>query len=115
MKKTCKVCFSVLKILLFSGDFTLSVRRGPDKVTHIRIQKNADDCFDLHGGEAFASLAELVQYYMENSSQLKEKNGEEIPLKYPLYANDPTTERFVLILTQFLSFSNTFLFSDGSM
>lgn len=77
------------------GDFTLSVRRGPDKVTHIRIQKNADDCFDLHGGEAFASLAELVQYYMENPSQLKEKSGEEIPLKYPLYANDPTSERCV--------------------
>nr|CAI5858879.1 unnamed protein product [Callosobruchus analis] len=65
------------------GDFTLSVRQ---------IQ-NSGDFYDLYGGEKFATLSELVQYYMENQGQLKEKNGEIIELKYPLNCADPTTER----------------------
>ncbi|CAM1308650.1 PTPN11 (predicted) [Pycnogonum litorale] len=74
------------------GDFTLSVRRNGE-VTHIKIQ-NTGDFYDLYGGEKFATLAELVQYYMENQGQLREKNGEIIELRYPLHCADPTTERW---------------------
>ncbi|XP_067118620.1 tyrosine-protein phosphatase non-receptor type 11-like [Centruroides vittatus] len=74
------------------GDFTLSVRRNGE-VTHIKIQ-NTGDYYDLYGGEKFATLAELVQYYMEKQGQLREKNGEIIELKYPLVCADPTTERW---------------------
>jgi tyrosine-protein phosphatase non-receptor type 11 len=54
-------------------------RRG-DRVTHIRVQ-SSDDGLDLNGGETFATLSELVQYYMENPDQLKEVNGDSIPLR----------------------------------
>ncbi|OWF46727.1 tyrosine-protein phosphatase non-receptor type 11-like isoform X1 [Mizuhopecten yessoensis] len=75
-----------------TGDFTLSVRRNKE-VTHIKIQNNGE-FYDLYGGEKFATLAELVQYYMENQDQLKERNGVVIELKYPLNSEDPTTERW---------------------
>eukprot|EP00053_Salpingoeca_punica_P007464 m.68116 g.68116 ORF g.68116 m.68116 type:complete len:529 (+) comp14162_c1_seq1:62-1648(+) len=74
------------------GDFTLSVRRGDD-VTHVKIQ-NSGDCYDLYGGEMFATLSELVQYYQENEGQLKEVSGEFIYLKHPMVCEDPTTERW---------------------
>lgn len=74
------------------GDFTLSVRRN-GQITHIKIQ-NTGDYYDLYGGEKFATLAELVQYYMENQGQLREKNGEVIELKSPLVCSDPTNERW---------------------
>ncbi|ROT67290.1 putative tyrosine-protein phosphatase corkscrew [Penaeus vannamei] len=67
--------------------------RRNGEVTHIKIQ-NMGDFYDLYGGEKFATLAELVQYYMENQGQLREKNGEIIELKYPLNCADPTTERW---------------------
>lgn len=73
------------------GDFTLSVRRNGE-VTHIKIQ-NTGDFYDLYGGEKFATLSELVQFYMENPGQLREKNGESIELKFPVLCADPTTER----------------------
>lgn len=46
-------------------------------------------------GEKFATLSELVQYYMENCGQLREKKtGAVIELKQPLScAVEPTTER----------------------
>lgn len=46
-------------------------------------------------GEKFATLSELVQYYMENSGQLREKKtGVVIELKQPLScAVEPTSER----------------------
>ncbi|KAL7060163.1 hypothetical protein AAHC03_09474 [Spirometra sp. Aus1] len=72
------------------GNFTLSVRRE-DCVTHIRIQ-NTDDFLDLYGGEKFATLSELVDYYRENHGQLKEKNGSIIELRYPLFSQDPIAE-----------------------
>jgi len=75
------------------GDFTLSVRRRWGELTHIKIQ-NTGDFLDLYGGEKFATLSELVQFYMENMGQLREKNGEEIELLYPLNCADPTTERW---------------------
>lgn len=74
------------------GDFTLSVRRG-NEVTHIKIQNNGE-YLDLYGGEKFATLSELVQYYIENQCQLREKNGNIIRLKTPLNCDDPTTERW---------------------
>ncbi|XP_061527855.1 tyrosine-protein phosphatase non-receptor type 11b isoform X1 [Phycodurus eques] len=74
------------------GDFTLSVRRN-DEVTHIKIQ-NSGDCYDLYGGEKFATLAELVQYYTEQQDLLRERNGHVIELKYPLNCKDPTSERW---------------------
>ncbi|KAI5612252.1 protein tyrosine phosphatase, non-receptor type 11, b isoform X1, partial [Silurus asotus] len=74
------------------GDFTLSVRRK-DEVTHIKIQ-NSGDYYDLYGGEKFATLAELVQYYMEQHDLLRERNGDFIELKYPLNCKDPTSERW---------------------
>ena len=63
-------------------------------MTHIKIQ-NTGDFYDLYGGEKFATLSELVQFYMENGGQLREKNGEIIELKYPLNCADPTTERYL--------------------
>ena len=74
------------------GDFTLSVRRN-DEVAHIKIQ-NTGDFYDLYGGEKFATLTELIQFYMEKQGQLKEKNGEVIELRHPLNCADPTTERW---------------------
>jgi len=76
------------------GDFTLSVRRK-NEVTHIKIQ-NCGDFYDLYGGDKFATLSELVQYYTSESdaSQLRERNGELILLKYPLNCADPTSERW---------------------
>ncbi|XP_045912086.1 tyrosine-protein phosphatase non-receptor type 11b isoform X2 [Micropterus dolomieu] len=74
------------------GDFTLSVRRK-DEVTHIKIQ-NSGDYYDLYGGEKFATLAELVQYYTEQQDLLRERNGHVIELKYPLNCKDPTSERW---------------------
>ena len=69
----------------------LNFRRNGE-VTHIKIQ-NTGDFYDLYGGEKFATLAELVQHYMENKDQLKEKSGDIIILKYPLTTADPTPER----------------------
>ena len=76
------------------GDFTLSVRRSTE-ITHIRIQTGEGDYYDLYGGEKFATLGELVQYYtVEKSGQLKEKNGMVIELKHPLFCEEVATERW---------------------
>ncbi|MCI4373927.1 hypothetical protein PGIGA_G00000130 [Pangasianodon gigas] len=78
------------------GDFSLSVRVG-DGVTHIRIQ-NTGDYYDLYGGEKFATLAELVEYYTgEQHGVLQDRDGTIIQLKYPLNCSDPTTERSPLL------------------
>ncbi|KAF5891734.1 tyrosine-protein phosphatase non-receptor type 6-like, partial [Clarias magur] len=75
------------------GDFSLSVRVG-DGVTHIRIQ-NTGDYYDLYGGEKFATLSELVEYYTgEQHGTLQDRDGTIIQLKYPLNCSDPTTERW---------------------
>lgn len=66
--------------------------RRNDEVTHIKIQ-NSGDYYDLYGGEKFATLAELVQYYTEQQDLLRERNGHVIELKYPLNCKDPTSER----------------------
>jgi len=72
------------------GDFTLSVRRG-GLITHVKIKNNGDH-YDLHGGETFASLSDLVNYYMDH--ELKEKTGEIIQLRYPMNSQGPTNERW---------------------
>ncbi|XP_061530390.1 tyrosine-protein phosphatase non-receptor type 6 [Phycodurus eques] len=74
------------------GDFSLSVRVG-EHVTHIRIQ-NTGDYYDLYGGEKFATLSELVEYYTADNGILQDKDGTVIELKYPLNCSDPTTERW---------------------
>ncbi|XP_041038345.1 tyrosine-protein phosphatase non-receptor type 6-like, partial [Carcharodon carcharias] len=74
------------------GDFSLSIRVG-EQVTHIRIQ-NTGDYYDLYGGEKFATLSELVQYYTEQENILQDKDGTIIKLKYPLNCSDPTNERW---------------------
>ncbi|XP_041963127.1 tyrosine-protein phosphatase non-receptor type 6 [Alosa sapidissima] len=74
------------------GDFSLSVRVG-ESVTHIRIQ-NTGDFYDLYGGEKFATLSELVDYYTADNGILQDKDGTIIELKYPLNSSDPTSERW---------------------
>ncbi|XP_043935559.1 tyrosine-protein phosphatase non-receptor type 6 isoform X2 [Protopterus annectens] len=74
------------------GDFSLSVRLT-DSVTHIRIQ-NTGDYYDLYGGEKFATLSELVEYYTTQHGTLQDKDGTLIQLKYPLNCSDPTSERW---------------------
>lgn len=81
----------MLLALIIICPFSSQLRRNGE-VTHIKIQ-NTGDFYDLYGGEKFATLSELVQFYMENGGQLREKNGEVIELKYPLNCADPTTER----------------------
>lgn len=63
-------------------------------MTHIKIQ-NTGDYYDLYGGEKFASLAELIEYYTDNRGLLKEKNGLTIELKQSLNSQQVTNDRFV--------------------
>lgn len=67
-------------------------RRVGDQVTHIRIQ-NSGDFYDLYGGEKFATLTELVEYYTQQHGVLQDRDGTIIHLKYPLNCSDPTSER----------------------
>ncbi|OCT69782.1 tyrosine-protein phosphatase non-receptor type 6 [Xenopus laevis] len=73
-------------------EVSLSVR-VKDSVTHIRIQ-NTGDYYDLYGGEQFASLSELVEFYMGQEEGLQDADGSQIELKYPLNCSDPTNERW---------------------
>lgn len=75
-------------------DFVKFSHRRDGEVTHIKIQ-NTGDFYDLYGGEKFATLSELIQFYTQNPGQLREKNGQIIEMKFPLNSTDPTTERFV--------------------
>lgn len=68
--------------------------RVGETVTHIRIQ-NTGDYYDLYGGDKFATLTELVDYYTAENEILQDKDGTVIELKYPLNCSDPTTERLV--------------------
>ncbi|XP_023088268.1 tyrosine-protein phosphatase non-receptor type 6 isoform X4 [Piliocolobus tephrosceles] len=67
--------------------------RVGDQVTHIRIQ-NSGDFYDLYGGEKFATLTELVEYYTQQQGVLQDRDGTIIHLKYPLNCSDPTSERW---------------------
>ncbi|XP_078507629.1 tyrosine-protein phosphatase non-receptor type 6-like isoform X2 [Lissotriton helveticus] len=74
------------------GDFTLSVRVD-NTVSHTRIQ-NTGDYYDLYGGEKFATLAELLEFYTKEYGNLQEKDGTLIELKYPVNCSYPTSERW---------------------
>ncbi len=62
---------------------------------HIKIQ-NSGDYYDLYGGEKFATLGELIYFYMDNPGTLRQKNGTVIELKLPLNAKKVTLERSVI-------------------
>lgn len=68
--------------------------RVGETVTHIRIQ-NTGDYYDLYGGEKFATLTELVEYYTAENGILQDRDGTVIELKYPFNCSDPTSERSV--------------------
>ena len=74
------------------GPHSLVSCRVGDQVTHIRIQ-NSGDFYDLYGGEKFATLTELVEYYTQQHGVLQDRDGTIIHLKYPLNCSDPTSER----------------------
>eukprot|EP00117_Sycon_ciliatum_P007290 scpid73513/ scgid10461/ Tyrosine-protein phosphatase non-receptor type 11; SH-PTP2 len=74
------------------GDFTLSIRTG-DEISHIKIQ-NTGDFYDLYGGEKFATLSELIEFYTKCHGQLKKLDGQVIELTYPLLSSEVTTERW---------------------
>ena len=84
------------QLLLCSSSSSLHPRlcRRAEEVTHIKIQ-NTGDYYDLYGGEKFATLGELVSYYMENPGTLREKSGMVIELKNPLNCEEVTAERWV--------------------
>ncbi|GMT14824.1 hypothetical protein PFISCL1PPCAC_6121, partial [Pristionchus fissidentatus] len=63
-------------------NYTLSINRG-STITHVKVQRNGDT-LDLLGGESFASLADLIQYYIDNPEQLKERNGDIIYMVQPI-------------------------------
>lgn len=81
-----------LLLLLYPGPHSLVPCRVDDQVTHIRIQ-NSGDFYDLYGGEKFATLTELVEYYTHQQGILQDRDGTIIHLKYPLNCSDPTSER----------------------
>ena len=74
-------------------NLTLSVRRR-NEVTNIKIRRHQNGFYDLFGGEPFASLSDMIQFYMKNEELLKEKSGDIIELRFPLNCEDPTTERW---------------------
>lgn len=82
-------------------------RRGAE-ITHIKIQ-NTGDFYDLYGGEKFATLGELVGFYMENPGALREKNGIVIELKAPLNSEEVTAERLVSMLGKLCQLNSLFL------
>ena len=52
-------------------------------------------CLSGAGDETFATLGELVRYYMEdNTRELRDTNGTIIELKYPLPCVDHHNERY---------------------
>uniref|UniRef100_A0A1A9Z4D7 protein-tyrosine-phosphatase n=1 Tax=Glossina pallidipes TaxID=7398 RepID=A0A1A9Z4D7_GLOPL len=75
-----------------SDDFTLSVRKDQE-VIHIGIQ-NTGYFLHLDNDEIFATLTELVQFYMK-IGELKKEDGEVIKLKQPLLRTEPFTGRFL--------------------
>ena len=74
------------------GSWCTGPFRRHNEVTHIKIQ-NTGDYYDLYGGEKFATLTELVEYYTQQQGVLQDRDGTIIHLKYPLNCSDPTSER----------------------
>lgn len=78
-----------------SDSYTLSVRQN-DKVKHIKIQNNSDEGgYEIgEGGDQFATVAELVEYFVQKEVLRDKSDGSMLVLKYPLNCNDPTNERY---------------------
>lgn len=93
-KSNTKRCTYIIRNISAITNTLCSLARVGEQVTHIRIQ-NTGDFYDLYGGEKFASLSELVEYYTAENGILQDKDGTVIELKYPLNSSDPTTERYV--------------------
>lgn len=81
------------RFVVVAWQFFFFLFRVGEMVTHIRIQ-NTGDYYDLYGGEKFATLSELVEYYTAENGILQDKDGTIIELKYPFNCSDPTTERY---------------------
>ena len=75
------------------GNFTLSVK-SKGEVMHIRIRKEKG-FYDMFGGEKFRTLAELIQFYIENPEELRSKSGSIIRLTIMLpYGRVPANRWF---------------------
>ena len=68
------------------------VCRCGKEVTHIKIQ-NSGDYYDMYGGEKFATLGELINFYTENPGSLRKHNGTLIELKVPYASEEVTSKR----------------------
>ena len=76
------------------GNLALSVQNVNNDVIHIRIRKE-NGYYDLYGGEKFKTLAELIQFYIENPGELKAKTGTFINLSKLLpYKGVPSNKWF---------------------
>ena len=87
------LCFGRLwgrwAIKVIGNRYAFSKRRGQE-VTHIKIQ-NMGDFYDLYGGEKFATLSELVQYYTENEGQVC-SGGEGVKIQgFSMFAREELT------------------------
>ena len=47
----------------------------------------------MYGGEKFATLIELLKYYKENATELRQKNGGLIELTQPLNSKEEVTTK----------------------
>ena len=70
-------------------------QRQNDKVKHIKIQNNSDCGYEIgEGGDQFATLAELVEYFVQKEVLRDKSDGSMLVLKYPLSSNEPTNDRY---------------------
>uniref|UniRef100_A0AC35U3X2 Protein-tyrosine-phosphatase n=1 Tax=Rhabditophanes sp. KR3021 TaxID=114890 RepID=A0AC35U3X2_9BILA len=60
-------------------EYSLSIHRGNNRVTHVKILKN-EDFYNLNEEEAFRTITELMNFHILNPGNLKEMNGEIITL-----------------------------------
>ncbi|CAB3404952.1 unnamed protein product [Caenorhabditis bovis] len=70
------------------SNFSLTIRID-DKPLHIKVQKVNEMLSVFPGGadgtDMFGSLVELLEYYIENPTKLKERNGGFVAIKKPVY------------------------------
>ena len=59
--------------------------RHKGSVVHIKIQ-NTGEVYDLYGGEQFATLMELIDFY-KDGEKLRLQNGEFIRFTQPFYSS----------------------------
>lgn len=61
--------------------------RRRDTVWHFKIH-NDGESFELYPTDGFASVPDLIQYYIENPAQFTDKENKVIYLKEPLLQAD---------------------------